>query len=124
MKLKEIKDIDKYKLCYVERNFAYFTRLPLDEQGGDDWNDAPYEYNAGTPYDEENIVVLAFFSDTLADPPFGHCNSPYSVEAINHGAVAWLSDRCKINIQAGCGIEEFISKTAAAGGKVFSEVEL
>lgn len=58
MKLKEIKDIDKYKLCHVERNFAYFTRLPLDEQWGDDWNDAPYEHNAGTPYDEEKYCCI------------------------------------------------------------------
>lgn len=38
------------KLCYVASNFAYFTTLPVEDQCGDDWDDAPYEHNAGTPY--------------------------------------------------------------------------
>lgn len=37
-------------LCYVDGNRAYFTTQPLDQQWGDDWDDAPYEHNAGTPY--------------------------------------------------------------------------
>lgn len=41
----------KYKLCYVKDNFAYFTTRDLDKQWGDDWNDAPYEHNAGRPYE-------------------------------------------------------------------------
>lgn len=40
-----------YKLCYISENIAYFTTLPLSEQWGDDWNDAPYEHNAGPPYE-------------------------------------------------------------------------
>jgi hypothetical protein len=40
----------EHKLCYVKGNWAYFTSRPLSEQTGDDWNDAPYEHNAGTPY--------------------------------------------------------------------------
>lgn len=38
-------------LCYVRSPWAYFTTRPLFEQWGDDWNDAPYEHNAGEPYD-------------------------------------------------------------------------
>ena len=35
-----------------EKEFmAYFTPVSLDEQWGDDWDDAPYEHNAGIPYD-------------------------------------------------------------------------
>ena len=37
-------------LCYVDGAFAYFTTRPLAEQWGDDWDDAPYEHNAETPY--------------------------------------------------------------------------
>ena len=40
----------KEKLCYVEGNIAYFTTQDLDKQWGDDWDDAPYEHNAGLPY--------------------------------------------------------------------------
>jgi hypothetical protein len=38
-------------LCYIEGCWAYFTTQPLDKQWGDDWDDAPYEHNAGTPYE-------------------------------------------------------------------------
>lgn len=37
-------------LCYVEGCWAFFTTKPLSDQWGDDWNDAPYEHNAGRPY--------------------------------------------------------------------------
>jgi hypothetical protein len=37
-------------LCYLDENWAYFTTQDLDKQWGDDWNDAPYEHNAGPPY--------------------------------------------------------------------------
>lgn len=39
------------KLCYVKGSFAYFTTQELSKQWGDDWNDAPYEHNAGEPYE-------------------------------------------------------------------------
>ena len=41
---------EDYKLCYVDGPWAYFTTQDLKRQWGDDWNDAPYERNAGTPY--------------------------------------------------------------------------
>ena len=37
-------------LCYVKGPWAYFTTQPLKKQWGDDWDDAPYEHNAGEPY--------------------------------------------------------------------------
>lgn len=37
-------------LCYVKDQWAWFTTQPLSDQWGDDWNDAPYEHNAGDPY--------------------------------------------------------------------------
>mgnify|MGYP005757311191 CR=1 FL=1 len=123
MKIKKIDKIEQYKLCYVEDNFAWFTKLPLNEQWGDDWDDAPYECNAGIPYDKENLVVLSFMAPCLYEPRSSYLNSPYSVEAINNGACAWLTDRDKISIVAGCGIEEFISKIKQVGGIVFGELE-
>jgi hypothetical protein len=39
------------RLCYVDRPWAYFTTQPITKQWGDDWDDAPYEHNAGTPYE-------------------------------------------------------------------------
>ena len=40
-------------LCYIDQmGRAYFTTQALSKQWGDDWNDAPYEHNAETPYDD------------------------------------------------------------------------
>jgi hypothetical protein len=38
-------------LCYIDGPWAYFTTQSLSKQWGDDWDDAPYEHNAGDPYD-------------------------------------------------------------------------
>lgn len=113
-----------FKLCYVDDGFAYFTTKPLTEQWGDDWNDAPYEHNAGTPYTDEGmeIVKLAYSAD-METPREGHSNSPFSVETINSGAVAWLRSstwsKVKIAIQAGATLEEFIDKIELVGGEVY-----
>ena len=98
----------QYKLCYVDDNILFFTDN-FKNQWGDDWNDAPYEHNAGKPYDRKdypeyddrwcvengkgNIRKIAFdFYDgyNIKEPKDGHYNSPYSVEAINKKAVPWL----------------------------------
>ena len=39
------------KLCYIDGAWAYFTTQALADVIGDDWNDAPYECNAGAPYE-------------------------------------------------------------------------
>lgn len=126
-----------YKLCYVRGNFAYFTTQALGEQWGDDWNDAPYEHNAGLPYTPSqhdlkqgkswSIEQVAFDAD-LVTPDDGHCNSPYSVEQINAGAVAWLRS-CfwrsgpPIVVPAGVSIEQFTALVHQAGGEVYRRVE-
>ena len=86
--------------------YAYFTDLDdLQEQWGDDWNDAPYEHNAGWPYDsirkdEHTILKIPFAvvsennngSNHWVKFPcdYGCGNSPFSVEEINAGAVPWI----------------------------------
>jgi hypothetical protein len=125
----------KFKLCYVDDNFAWFTTAPLDKQWGDDWNDAPYEHNAGAPYEwaehrdmpEYKLTKLAFYHEYAETPAdIAGCNSRYSVQAINSGAIAWLA----INrygkdvraIHAGCTPEEFTNIIKETGGEVFAPV--
>ncbi len=98
----------QYKLCYVKDNILFFTDI-FREQWGDDWNDAPYEHNAGDPYDKKyytefdaewckkngcgNIKKIAFDHYDgwhIKAPKDGHFNSPYSVDDINKGAIPWL----------------------------------
>ena len=86
-----------FKLCYVENGKAWFCD-DFEHIWGDDWNDKPYEDNAGTPYDEwyENeqnhpikLKTLMFETNdwSLKYP----CDlGSFSVEQINKGTVAWI----------------------------------
>ena len=120
-------------LCYVDESWAFFTSQALDKQWGDDWNDAPYEHNAGTPYesreDEEEqwVVFRVAWKGSFSTPASTYGNSPYSVEMINAGAVAWLTseswadnkDKGIVCIPAGATLREFKDKLESKGGIVF-----
>lgn len=150
------QESEMFKLCYVKDQWAYFTTQELDKQWGDDWNDAPYEHNAGTPYkpvwhreakhvkdgklcmcesclaDWDGIVPrweikCVAFEGPFTQPYEGHFNSPWTVEQINRGAVAWLrsdnyTQHTKVNVMAGCTYDEFIKAVKLGGGKVYAEV--
>ena len=114
--------------------YAYFTPISLDEQWGDDWDDAPYEYNAEIPYDDvydENderteieIVRVPFYIpydggwSVRFPKDWGGDNSLFCVRDINAGAVAWIfchgghrkSNTGSIAIHAGCSPKEFVEK--------------
>lgn len=131
----------KFKLCYIddERDCAFFTEKELDKQWGDDWNDVPYEHNAGYPYENDydaqeqgvkngcgiypkiEIKKVYFELNDYNVPRSGYLNSPYSVEHINKGTVAWIwNDNFKLF--AGTTIEEFIKTIKKNGGKVYTEL--
>jgi len=120
-------------LCLVKENRAYFTSVPLENQWGDDWNDSPYEHNAGSPYKQDKqgnpveIVEVIFDSDFIS-PCTGLDNSSYSVEKINSGVVPWLRSpdylrHVDIRIFAGCTLDLFIQYIKMSGGKIFMEVK-
>lgn len=125
LKLDELVEYAKdFQLCYVERCpqldirvkdeerthqglRMFFTNADLTEQWGDDWNDSPYDLNAGWPYDttstkdekgkcqhtEHTILVLhvaiSMEHYMILPEDYGY-NSPFTVENINLGAVAWM----------------------------------
>ena len=124
---------DDYVLCYVSEGFAWFTSCPLESQWGDDWNDAPYEHNAGYPYPDHckgnervqhDLVKIGFAAD-LYRPCDGQLNSPYSVEDINAGKSPWLKSWApddfvpETRIFAGCNLKNFIEKIESCGGEVY-----
>ena len=79
------------KHCYIEDNIAYFTNNP--NQWGDDWNDKPYECNAGYPYEEEGfeVVSLSFYSNyNYTEPKDYFHNNKFSAEEINCKFIPWL----------------------------------
>jgi hypothetical protein len=112
----------EFRLCYVDDNVMYFTD---NFKGiyGDDWDDAPYEHNAEPPYewndnesDEWNVEhhhghirKIAFEHHWyIRRPCDGHLNSPYSVEDINKGAIAWLYSDEAGGLMAGSTMAEAI----------------
>lgn len=130
--------MSNYKLCYIDAPWAYFTSARLEQQMGDDWDDSPYEHNAGPPYEwnehrecpRYTIKKIAYYSADLLEP-CTYCsnagNSPFSTDSINAGNVPWLktADWAKephIQIFAGASIEEFKQKVWLAGGEIFTEV--
>ena len=126
--------MSEFKLCYVTYGWAWFTTAPLEQQWGDDWDDAPYEHNCGTPYEwyprkvnpqEPYKLLKVAFEAQLDEPDEGYSNSPYSVRDINRGDVAWLRpsryghpENAK-PIPAGVSLQEFRELIWLAGGNVY-----
>jgi hypothetical protein len=117
-----------YKLCYVRGDNAYFTTASLEEQWGDDWDDAPYEHNAGRPYEYEDyrdcepyeILHLKFELAFSQEPWSGYNNSPYAVEDINNGDTFWLSVYNEPDeLYANASPSEFIDFVRRHDGMVF-----
>lgn len=113
----------------------------LKSNGGDDWNDRPYECNAGEPYDswseliEDNedifkrkykhhsikhkILYFEVYDWTDQRP----CDKgEYSVEDINKQAVAWVHTN-EFNILAGTTYENFIDIIEKHRGKIYLQKE-
>lgn len=129
----------EYRLCYVDGQKAWFTDN-FEKQWGDDWNDKPYECNAGEPYnswselieDNEDIFkrkykhhqiklkTLYFEINDWSEQKPCHMGR-FSVEDINKRTIAWVHTD-KFNILAGTEIEEFIKIIKENGGKIYMEV--
>lgn len=115
-------------LCYVSCAFAYFTTQELSKQTGDDWNDAPYEYNAGLPYESEDgawtITKIAWDGPFESPADIGH-SSDLSIDQINSGETPWLKTakwgrgHTPVNIMAGTTPSEFIRLIESGGGFVY-----
>jgi len=148
---EEVNALDPV-LCYVDLPWCYFTTRVLSKQWGDDWNDAPYEHNAGRPYRpreqgwrnreglyETNMrkdgspgwrVVKVGLEGPLETPAdVARSNSSYSVEQINAGEAPWLRwpDYGKYEslrpIYAGTPFSEFRRIVLDAGCELYMNVQ-
>ena len=66
---------------------------PSDIYEGDDWDDAPYEHNAGTVYEEfiKGTVDVAFgYDDLVIEPSFGYLNSNWCKEDMRERKIPCL----------------------------------
>lgn len=123
------------RLIYVDRPWAWFTtREDWQHQWGDDWDDAPYNCNAGDPYEwrtfrevpEYTLSKIAFDCE-LETPAEREYNSRYSVQMINSGMIAWLATyegsslmyKQDGAIHAGVTTKEFAMLIHRAGGTAY-----
>jgi hypothetical protein len=93
----------------------------FDKQWGDDWNDAPYEHNAGRPYTHETKPVMYLVQGDYILPDDGYLNSPYSVQSINRRAVAWLrheGEHSWRHLFGGDDFESFESFLLSTNGRI------
>lgn len=117
---------DIFFLCFVRDGEAWFSTIGPSGMWGDDWNDTPYEHNAGEPrpwrpsleQPPYSLMRLMFQEDprfqsrlilTPCHDDKGEkmLNSKYSVQDINAGKVPWL--RCAgEKIYAGASLAEVI----------------
>lgn len=137
--------IEKFILCYIEGDLAIFTTRDLEKQHGDDWNDTPYEHNAGRPYGPHlghdyklGEAPPWHLFELMWQGPFNRpnenmLNSPYCVHDINRKKVVpWLKPEPWTiletvppvrddfyNIWAGDGIAEFVRKIYTLEGRVW-----
>lgn len=127
----------KFYLCYIdnEKNKAYFTS-DWENQSGDDWNDRPYECNAGLPYEynynapeqgiENGKGIYPIIEQKKLFFDFENrwdVHQPYelgriSVDDINRGAVAWLWGDDFV-IPAKTEYNDFIEIVEKNGGKIY-----
>lgn len=91
MNQTDLKIIDFEKKGNVVR--FYLGDRDCDDYWGDDWNDRPYEHNAGLVYDRfvVNTLDLAFPFDSLVlEPCDGTINSEHSKEDMKKKLVPCL----------------------------------
>lgn len=118
---------EKYKLCFVDHYYsgiplvsdmiAYFTDN-MREQWGDDWDDAPYDCNAGGPYANRTNVIGMEFSLPLGlkvMTPAKYNDCYWSVQDINMGAIPWIYgkndvSKVSVHIDSGTSPKEFIKR--------------
>lgn len=122
------------KLCYIRDCWAYFTTQNISQQWGDDWDDAPYEHNAETPYEYTKhdkarglapwIIIKVAFDGDFDQPCSNRFNSCWCVRDINKGKVPWLTSPSYVynkieDIYAGATLDQFCERIKHGGGEVY-----
>jgi hypothetical protein len=115
-----------YRLCYVRAPWAFFTRIPVDQQWGERWEAAPYRAYAGHPYrDHPGQILQVAYDGPLLTPDQGVDGVMCSVLDINLGHAPWLrldgaEGEPPLHIMAGATLESFVEAVELAGGHVFA----
>lgn len=116
------------KLCFVKYGWAYFSSIPAAEQSGDDWDNTPYEHNAGEPNvlkkgkKDVKIMKVSFEAPEHSEPSCGDVS--LSAAEINKGKSPWLkvaewAVSSKQDIFSDTTLDDFIKIIKSSGGEVY-----
>ncbi|MBO4542408.1 MAG: hypothetical protein J5725_04415 [Bacteroidales bacterium] len=99
----------------------YLGADDCDDYWGDDWDDAPYEHNAGRVYERyiQGYVEFAFsLKYDVCEACHGYFNSPFSKEDMINRKVPCLtiSTEPKIEIYLGDDIDKISRQITELGG--------
>ena len=124
-----MSDILRSQLCYIHQKCAYFTTATMEQQAenmGNEWSRGYYANNSSAPYSwDGHTITKVFYSIECGDlqtPEDMDYDTPYSVNEINSGVIAWLHGKI-VNIMGGTTLEEFVEKVKEAGGEVYLGLE-
>jgi hypothetical protein len=103
---------------------AHFTMGNLKKVCGDDWNDKPYDCNAGIP--QCDTFTVCFTHPDYYTPAELNSGVEYCVDDIIAGRVPWLTwvgePYFKDNIMAGCTYDKFRIDIMTSGGSVYEKL--
>ena len=118
-KIDGLKIIDFNKEGNAVRFFL--GKKDCNDYWGDDWNDRPYEHNAGRVYGEfiEGYVDIGFDLDTLVlEPCSGYINSPFSKEDFKKRKVPVIITR-KISENEWYYVPNYLNAIKSCDDKVY-----
>jgi len=124
--LTAVQDI--YRLCYVRIPWAWFTRVPLQQQWGDRWEREYCAMDVGLPYGgEPDQILKVAFDGALYTPGKPEHGLAVSVQEINEGGAPWLHTDSyfggpPVHIMAGASLQHFCELINLAGGSVYAPV--
>ena len=108
----------------------YLGADDCEDYWGDDWNDAPYEHNAGRVYQEyiKGYVEFAFsLKYNIYEACDGYFNSPFSKEDMINRKIPCLticaSAEPEIKIYFGDNIDEVSKQIIELGGFKINEID-
>ena len=115
--------------CYGNVIRLYFGVDECEDYWGDDWDDAPYEHNAGRVYQEyiKGYVEYAFpLKYDVCEACYRYFNSPFSKEDMKNRKVACLtiSTEPEIKIYFGDNIDKISKQIEELGGfKIYIDMK-
>lgn len=114
-----MKIIDFFRHGNVVR--LYYGEDDCNDYWGDDWDDAPYEHNAGEVYSKyiRGFVEFAFPLDfAIIEPSDCYFNSPYSKEDMKNRKIPCItiSTEPEIKLYFGDNIDEISKQITEHGG--------